>query len=148
MYRKKPQANLRYVERTALAPGKIFPADLKSSAGFFYRRVRRPTWFTSCHPPDTPFCCLDFKGTNDTRRKYDLSGKYATSKRQLVDYGKQIAAQATQLLEEYENKIKTRVITATTSGVVTALTAALQVSLWTMKKIDQSDKFLQEKILN
>ena len=34
----------------------------------------------------------------------------------------------------------------TTNGVVTALTAALQVSLWTMKKIDQSDKFLQEKM--
>ena len=69
-------------------------------------------------------------------------------KRQLVDYGNQIAAQATQLLEEYENKIKTRVITSTTNGVVTALTAALQVSLWTMKKIDQSDKFLQEKMEN
>ena len=34
------------------------------------------------------------------------------------------------------------------SGVVTALTAALQVSLWTMKKIDQSDKFVQEKMEN
>jgi hypothetical protein len=35
MYRKKPQANLRYVERTALASGEIFPADLKKVCGIF-----------------------------------------------------------------------------------------------------------------
>ena len=66
-------------------------------------------------------------------------------KRQLVDYGNQIAAQATQLLEEYENKIKTRVITSTTNGVATVLTAALQVSLWTMKKLINQTNFCKKK---
>ena len=97
---------------------------------------------------------------------------------QLINYGNQIAAQATQLLAECNEEIKTHTVTHTANAVVTALPAVyqimkviekgkdfeekvsstvtsskltamvttLQIGLWTMKKIEQADKFLQEKM--
>ena len=98
-------------------------------------------------------------------------------KTQLINYGNQIAAQATQLLAECDEEIKTHTVTQTSNAVVTALPAfyqtmkvlekgkaleekltstvasaklntivtVLQIGLWTMKKIDQADNFLQKK---
>ena len=99
-------------------------------------------------------------------------------KTQLINYGNQIAAQATQLLAECDEEIKTHTVTQTSNAVVTALptvyqtmkvlekgkaleeklnstvasaklntiVTALQIGLWTMKKIEQADNFLQKKM--
>ena len=98
----------------------------------------------------------------------------------LINYGNQIAAQATQLLAECDREIKNHTVTHAANAVLTALPAVyqttkviengkvleekvtstvartklntmvttLQIGLWTMKKIEQVDKFLQEKMEN
>ena len=98
-------------------------------------------------------------------------------KTQLINYGNQIAAKATQLLTECEKEVKTQTVIHTANAVMTALpiisktmevvkkgkaleeqvtstvanaklntmVKALQISLWTMKKIEQADHFLQKK---
>ena len=90
---------------------------------------------------------------------------------QLINYGIQIAAQATQLLAKCEKEIngyiantavaaipiayrpmnalesaKTKVNSTVTSAKISAMLATLKVSYWAMKKIDQADKFLQRKM--
>ena len=99
-------------------------------------------------------------------------------KTQLINYGNQIATQATQLLAECDREIKTQNITHSAKAVMTALPAVyqtmkiiekgknlekkvastvtsakltamvttLQIGLWTLKKIEQADNFLQEKM--
>ena len=62
-------------------------------------------------------------------------------KTQLINYGNQIAAQATQLLAECDEEIKTHTVTQTSNAVVTALPAVCQ----TMKVIEKG-KALEEKI--
>ena len=69
-------------------------------------------------------------------------------KAQLVNYGTRIAIRSTQLLTEYEKVIKAHATITTTNTVTTALVTALQVSLWTMEKIDIANKFLQKKMEN
>ena len=62
-------------------------------------------------------------------------------KTQLINYGNQIAAQATQLLAECDEEIKTHTATQTSNAVVTALPAVYQ----TMKVLEKG-KALEEKL--
>lgn len=62
-------------------------------------------------------------------------------KTQLINYGNQIAAQATQLLAECDEEIKTHTVTHTANAVVTALPAVYQ----TIKAIKKG-KNLEEKV--
>jgi len=58
-------------------------------------------------------------------------------KTQLINYGNQIAAQATQLLAEYDEEIKTHTVTHTANAVVTALPVISQ----SMKVIENGNAF-------
>ena len=62
-------------------------------------------------------------------------------KTQLINYGNQIAAQATQLLAECDEEIKTHTVTHIANAVVTALPAVYQ----TIKAIEKG-KNLEEKV--
>ena len=90
---------------------------------------------------------------------------------QLVNYGSQLAAQATQLLAKCEKEIntyiantavaalpiayravnalesaKTKVNSTVTNAKLSAMLTTLKVSYWAMRKIEQADKFLQRKM--
>ena len=60
-------------------------------------------------------------------------------KTQLINYGNQIAAQATQLLAECDEEIKTHTVTHTANAVVTALPAVYQ----TIKAIEKGNMYSQ-----
>ena len=84
------------------------------------------------------------------RCKYELltpnevasyQGEVQKIKTQLINYGNQIAAQATQLLAECDEEIKAHTVTQTSNAVVTAPPAVYQ----TMKVIEKG-KALEEKV--